>query len=286
MSGFDGTILVTGATGGFGGHAITSLEELVGSSHIIGLARSEEKARGLTDRGIAVRIGDYDDPESLQRAFDGVDRLLFVSGTPGNRETEHGNVVRAAQDAGVGFIAYTSFPQATSVNNMLSSDHVFTEDLLAKSGIAHALLRNNWYLENELALIDIARSTGELPFAAGQATIGWALKREYAEAAARVVSADDPRNETLELSGPLRSYADLAAAVSRVTGKSVTPRPVTLEGFAATLKAAGLPDGAVQGLTGVQTLVAAGDLEVASTDFVRTLGHPLLPLDEALKEIL
>ena len=286
MSGFDGTILVTGATGGFGGYAIASLERLVGKGHVIGLARSEEKAGKLTDRGIAIRIGDYDDPESLRRAFDGVDRLLFVSGAPGDRETEHGNVVRAARDAGIGFIAYTSFPQATSVSNMLSADHVFTEGLLAESGITHAFLRNNWYLENELALIGIARSTGELPFAAGQATIGWALKREYAEAAARVVSADDPRNETLELSGPLRSYADLAAAVSRVTGKPVTPRPVTAEGFATALKAAGLPDGAVKGLTGVQTLVAAGDLEVASTDFVRTLGHPLLPLDEALKEIL
>lgn len=286
MSGFDGTILVTGATGGFGGYAIASLERLVGRDRIIGLARDADRARTLTNRGITVRIGDYGDPESLHRTFDGVARLLFVSGAPGNRETEHGNVVRAAKDAGVGFVAYTSFPQATSVNNMLSADHVLTEDLIAKSGITHVFLRNNWYLENELALIGVARGTGELPFAAGQATVGWALKREYAEAAARAVAADDPHDETLELSGPLRSYTDLAAAVSRVTGAEVTPHPVTTEGFAAALRSAGLPDGAVQGLTGVQTLVAAGDLEVDSGDFVRILGHPLLPLDGALKEIL
>ena len=94
------TVLVTGATGGFGGYAIDALESLIPSDEIIGLARSKEKAERLTARGVAIRIGDYSDSDSLEAAFDGIDRLLFVSGAPGapgERERQHENVVKAAK---------------------------------------------------------------------------------------------------------------------------------------------------------------------------------------------
>ncbi|KFI74268.1 isoflavone reductase [Bifidobacterium minimum] len=283
------TVLVTGATGGFGGYAIDALESLIPSDEIIGLARSKEKAERLTARGVAIRIGDYSDSDSLEAAFDGIDRLLFVSGAPGapgERERQHENVVKAAKKAGVTFIAYTSFAQATAVDNMLSADHVATERRIEESGISHTFLRNNWYLENELTLIDVAKRTGTLPYAAGDATIGWALKSEYARAAAIVVSGTVRTPKILELSGAARSYADLAAALGRILGAPIKPLPLTTEDFIRTLEATGLPQSAASGLAGVQKLIAHGDLEVLSNDFEKTLGHPLTPLDEALRAIL
>ncbi|WP_300766531.1 SDR family oxidoreductase [uncultured Bifidobacterium sp.] len=283
------TVLVTGATGGFGGYAINALESLIPLDEIIGLARSEKKAARLEAQGVATRIGDYADPDSLDRAFAGVDRLLFVSGAPGapgERERQHANVVDAAKKTGVKFIAYTSFAQATAVNNMLSADHVATEKRIEESGIDHTFLRNNWYLENELTLIDVAKRTGKLPYAAGDATIGWALKSEYARAAAIIVSGTTRTPKILELSGAARSYADLSAALGRILGAPIKPLPLTTEDFTRTLEDAGLPEGAASGLAGVQKLIAHGDLEVLSSDFEKTLGHPLTPLDEALRTIL
>ncbi|MDN6522686.1 MAG: NAD(P)H-binding protein, partial [Bifidobacterium crudilactis] len=80
------TYLVTGATGGLGGYALEYLKKLVPVSDIIALARNEEKAASLRGQGITVRIGDYGDTDSLKEAFKGVDRLLFISGAPGNRQ--------------------------------------------------------------------------------------------------------------------------------------------------------------------------------------------------------
>ncbi|KRL73772.1 hypothetical protein FC09_GL000556 [Lactobacillus delbrueckii subsp. indicus DSM 15996] len=46
----------------------------------------------------------------------GVDKLLFISSLPGGavtRADQHKNVVEAAKNAGVGYVAYTSFPKAS-----------------------------------------------------------------------------------------------------------------------------------------------------------------------------
>lgn len=280
------TYLVTGATGGLGGYALEYLKKLVPVSDIIALARNEEKAASLRGQGITVRIGDYGDTDSLKEAFKGVDRLLFISGAPGNRQAEHTNVVNEAKEAGVSFIAYTSFANASNVDNMLSTDHQFTEQLIERSGIAHTFLRNNWYLENETTLLKMALDSGELDYSAGDATVGWALKREYAEAAARVMSGQQETPDILELSGEPHTYGELAQALSKASGKAVSARDLDADGFTEALKGHGLPEEAAQGILGIQQLIKAGDLELTSGDFETTLGHPLRSLEDGLKEVL
>ncbi|MFT9398246.1 MAG: SDR family oxidoreductase [Bifidobacterium psychraerophilum] len=280
------TYLVTGATGGLGGYALHYLKELVPASEIVALVRDERKATALKDQGIEVRVGDYSDPASLKQAFAGVDRLLFISGVPGDRQAQHTNVVNAAKEAGVSFIAYTSFANATNVDNMLSVDHQFTEQLIERSGLDYTLLRNNWYLENETPLLKAALHSGELDFAAGDATVGWALKREYGEAAARVLSGKQHNAQIVELSGNAVTYTQLAEALSQAAGKTIVARALDDEEFVKALGEQGLPAEAAQGILGIQQLIKAGDLEVESKDFEEVLGKPLTPLAEALKEVL
>ncbi|MFT8705083.1 SDR family oxidoreductase [Bifidobacterium aquikefiricola] len=284
------TYLVTGATGGLGGYVLEYLKQLVPASDIIALVRNEGKAASLKEQGVQVRVGDYGDSDSLSAAFTGVDRLLLISGAPGNRQAEHAHVVNEAKKAGVSFIAYTSFANASNVDNMLSTDHQFTEQLIERSGMEHTFLRNNWYLENETALLKAALDTGELDSsagdAAGDATVGWALKREYGEAAARVLSGRQENPSILELSGQPHTYKQLAQALSHASGKPVTSRDLDEDAFVDALEGKGLPEEAAKGTLGIQQLIKAGDLEVTSSDFEQTLGHPLASLEEGLKEVL
>ena len=69
-------ILVTGATGEFGKHAVQQLREKgVSTSDISVLSRSEEKAISYKEDGITVKTGDYTNYDSLVKAFEGVDKL-------------------------------------------------------------------------------------------------------------------------------------------------------------------------------------------------------------------
>lgn len=276
--------MVTGASGGFGGYALDWLRRLAPEDDIVGLIRDPRRAAKVESKGFEVRIGDYGDIDSLMSAFGGVDRLLFISGAPGNRRSEHAHVVEAAKRRGVSFIAYTSLAQADLVHNMLSTDHVFTEAKILQSGIPHTFLRNNWYLENEALLFRHALKTGRLIYMSDEATVGWALKREYAEAAARVlISGNEP--EVMELSADPTRYGELAQALEAATGKAIEAVDLDEEQF---VEAIGddASEQTVQGMVEVQRLIAHGDLEVESDDFTLALGHSLLGLEDAVKEVL
>ena len=96
------TILVTGATGPLGMGVITTLLSKTSAKNVYALARSGEKAAPLKELGVNVRIGDYDDYESLLNAFKGIETVYMVSNTDvSKRITQQDNVVGAALKAGV-----------------------------------------------------------------------------------------------------------------------------------------------------------------------------------------
>lgn len=277
--------LVTGATGGFGGYALDALSQNVSKANIYALVRNEEKGKALKDAGYNVRIGDYSDAQSMKKALQDIDRLLFVSGEPGNRQEEHANVVAAAKQAGVSFVVYTSFPEADHSTSFLSPDHVFTEKILKESRISHTFVRNNWYLENELPLVEGALKTGKFVYMAANGKTGWALKREYAEAAVNVLVGEE-FPEVIELSHAPITYAALADALKEASGHSIDVIAADEETFVDALVDAGFPDSVAEVFVAIQKDIEADQLDVVSDDFEKVLGKPLLNRVEAIKELL
>jgi len=282
------TILVTGANGHLGKLVVDALLAKKTDQKIAVTTREPEKASELAARGVEVRFGDFDDPSSLKKAFSGVDRLLIIS-TDGDNETrirQHGNAVQAAQDAGVGYIAYTSIANASKSNLSLAEVHRATEAAILKSGIAHSFLRNNWYLENEMGFIQAAKAGAPIVTSAGKGKTGWALRSEYALAAANVLSQNTPTKSIYELSGPLATYEDLGAALSKVLGKPVTVQLVEDSAYAKGLAANGFPSFVVDFFVGAAESIRGGALAVESNDFAEILGRPVKSLSESLKELL
>lgn len=279
------TYAVTGATGHFGQAALKFLHQfLQPGDALIALARNLEKAQKLVPDNVPVRLGDYDDVTSLTQSLAGIDRLLFVSSQPGqkvSRADQHQNVVNAAKAAGVKFIAYTSFPQAPTNPASLAADHKATEAMLAASGIKHSFLRNNWYLENEASTLKAAANGKDFIYSAADGKAGWALEREYAEAAARVMTLTDPQ-PVYEFAGAPRTYADLAQAIPGVFHVKL----VSDADYAAGLQQAGLPKPVAELIAGFQTVIRNGGLQPTTSDLTQVLGHPLTPLAEAIQEVL
>ena len=89
-------ILVTGATGHLGNLVILNLLKLTNKENIVALARDAAKAKPLSDKGVEVRVGNYNDVESLKNALKGINKLLLVSGLDENRLEQHKRVVDLA----------------------------------------------------------------------------------------------------------------------------------------------------------------------------------------------
>ncbi|OKP76567.1 NAD(P)-dependent oxidoreductase [Paenibacillus helianthi] len=281
-------IALTGATGHFGSIVAETLLKSVAAGNLVVSVRNPEKAEHLRALGVDVRHGDFDQPETLDKAFAGVDRLLIVSADGDNdtRIRQHKAAVDAAVRAGVGFIVYTSVGHADSSTLFLAPVHKATEQFIRESGIAYSFLRNNWYLENEIGTIQAVQAGAPWLTSAGEGKVGWATRRDYAEAAAAVLAGEGHANTVYELSGQPATQAELAAVVGGVLGKEVQVQQVDDATYADIMAKAGVPEGALPIVVGIQRAIREGALDIASSDFVKLLERPLTPLNVGVSDLL
>jgi NAD(P)H dehydrogenase (quinone) len=276
------TYAVTGATGHLGRLVVAELlARGVPATDVVALARTPEKA---ADLGVPVRRADYSDPATLPAALAGVDVLLLVSGNElGKRVAQHTAVIEAAKAAGVGRVGYTSIAAADRSANPLAPEHKVTEEALQASGLPFTLLRANWYLENYTAQLPQYLAQGEVLGLDGTARIGAATRADMAVAIAATLLDDAAAGATYELSGPPVTLAELAAAITDVTGTKVAYRDVTAEELTAVLRGAGLDDATAGFVVSLEESVARGDLDVRGDDLERLLGRPATTLVDALR---
>lgn len=278
-------IAVTGATGQLGRIVIAGLKAKVLAADIVALARSPEKAAGL---GVAARAADYARPETLETALAGIDTLLLISSSEvGQRAVQHRNVIEAAGKAGVGRIVYTSLLHADTSPLSLAGEHVETEAGLKASGIPHTILRNGWYSENYTGSIGGALAGGAFIGSAGQGRISSATRRDYAEAAIAVLSSAGHEGKTYELAGDTAwTLSDLAAEISRQSGRTIPYKNLPQAEYAAALTGFGLPSALAAAIAGWDVGASQGALFEDGKQLSKLIGRPTTPLSAAVAAAL
>lgn len=277
---------VTGSSGEFGRLAIQHLLDLtIPPSSIIALARNEAKTSGLKALGVQIRIADYSDKSALAKALEGVDRLLLVSSSEvGQRAVQHQNVIDAAKEAGVGYLAYTSIAHADTSTNVLAPEHRATEEAIRASGIPFTILRNNWYTENYCNDLAYAKESGIIAAAVQAGKVASASRTDYAEAAARVLAGGGHQGKTYELSGSRAwDFTELAQVASEVLGRTVVFKSLGVKERKAGLLAAGLDEGTADFVLALDLGTEEGTLSQVSHDLEHLLTRKPRSLKEGLR---
>lgn len=279
------TIAVTGATGQLGALVVRDLVQTVDPASVVAVVRDPAKAAGLAAQGVGVRAATYAEPQALEAAFAGVDDLLFISSSEaGQRVDQHRAVVDAAVAAGVGRIVYTSAPRATTSTLVLAPEHKFTEEYLAASGLPTTILRNNWYTENYLGQIEIARKTGTVVAAAGTGRVASASRADYAAGAVAVLTQDGHAGRVYELGGDHAwDFDELAAALAEIIGSPVRYRSVDGPTLVGILQQAGMDAGTAGFVAQLDDDIANGALAEVTGELSTLIGRPTTPLLEGLR---
>ncbi|MFF8763967.1 SDR family oxidoreductase [Nocardiopsis dassonvillei] len=284
------SVVITGATGHLGRLVVEDLlDRGVPAERITATARDTARLADLAGRGVRTVHADFDEPASWGEALKGADTLLLVSGTAiGERVRQHGTVIDAAAEAGVGHIVYTSAPKATDTTLVLAPEHKATEELVTASGLAYTILRNGWYNENFAQQLDQARATGAFVGSAGRGRTASASRRDLAEAASAVLR--DPAahaGAVYELSGDTAwTYDDLAATLGELLGREVVYRDLTTEEHVAALTGAGLDEGTARFVAALDTNTRDGELSATTGELSRLIGRPTTPVGETLRALL
>ncbi len=172
-------IAVTSASGQLGSSIIKQLINEIGIDHVIGIARTPEKA---THPGIEIRKGDYNSRHELDLALKGIDTVLLVSGMdePQKRIQQHRNVIEAAKINGVKKIVYTSIigdEEKTAFSPVVKSNRQ-TETDVQNSGLDWVIGRNGIYIEPDLEYIDNYVKRGEIRNCAGDGKCAYTSRTE------------------------------------------------------------------------------------------------------------
>ena len=278
------TIAVTAATGKLGRLVVADLLTTERAESIVAIVRDPHKAAALVEAGVQVRVADYDHPHALDSALQGVDRVLLISGLDlGRRVRQHGNVISAARGAGVDFLAYTSAPHADETPLPIAAEHAATERLVRESGLHFSLLRNNWYNENYIPLIDRVRESGEIVGNAGTGRIASAAHADYAAAAAAVLRGGHD-DTVYELAGDQAwDFAELAQMLAGIVGREVVSRAISADQHIEELIANCVPTDRAAFSAAMDTAIEDGALSDASGDLRRLIGRPTTPIAETLR---
>jgi len=282
-------ILITGATGQLGTAVIRQLLQKTSGNQIAALVREEGKAAALKSRGVDVRLGKYDDIESLDKAMQGIKTVLLIAGTDEEqRLKQHQQVVDAAKKAGVHCIAYTSrtLKDRTTLANQLMIGHFLTEDYIKDSGLSYIIFRNVLYMDVIPQFVGktVFESGIHLPIGFGK--VAFALRDELGEAIANALLESDCSNRIYTLTGSeTYSFNDVAATLTRLSGKQVKYTSAEQIAFGAQLKERGLPEMMIQRMTSFMTDIKNGQEDEVSADLENFLGRKPASLEKGLKAL-
>lgn len=281
--------LVTGAAGAFGSRVIQTLTQKVPSNEIIAGVTDMSKAKNLMDAGIEVRYVDFNNVDSLEKAFAGVERILMISTNEPVHEkriAQHTNAIDAAKKNGVKLLVYTSGTNNPENPLPLAIAHIATEKYLLESGVTYCILRNNFYLETEIPTVKACMSGAPIVTSARTGKVGFAMKYDYADAAVSALVGDGNENKIYELSGRPVSYDEFAQTLGKVIGKEILVKHVDDDTYSAALKQLGMADVMIPMLAATKKGIREGLMEVHSNDLEKLLGRPAISLEDGLKMLV
>lgn len=272
-------IVVTGATGYLGHTIVQNLVKRVPANQIAISVRDPKKASDLEALGIRVRQGNFEDPESLRRAFEGAKQVLIVSSNArasgGDPLAQHRSAIDAARAVGATRIVYTSQIAASASSAFPPArDHAATELMLHESGLAWTALRHGFYAASGLMLMGDALKTGVIE-APTDGKVSWTAHADLAETAAIILANEGQFDgPTPPLTGSQAlDLADLAVIASEVTGRPMQRNVLSDEDLKAKMASRGAPPAAANMALGLYIASRNGEFATIDPTLERLLGR-------------
>jgi NAD(P)H dehydrogenase (quinone) len=279
--------LVTGASGRLGRRVVELL--LQADVPVIATTRTPDTLRQRIRPGAEVRYADLDEPDTLHRAFTGVDRVLLISTssdpTRRRRLQRHGNAITAAERAGVRHLVYTSITgvHRTAVPSVYD-DHSRTEEALAASTLEWTVLRHNLYADQLMDALPQALAFGRLTAVAPGAPIAYVTREDCARADAAALLRAVDGHRIFEVTGPVAvDRATIAATIGAWCARHVAATRVDPVVLRAALVRAGMWQQVADTLVELETGIAEGRHGTVSHDLDELAGSPARSVLEELR---
>jgi len=223
--------------------------------------------------GVSSTEGDFDDPESLRRALEGVDRAFLLTNSTERTEAQQIAFVEAARAQRVGHVVYLS---------QLASDpqspvrflryHGAVEAALRNSTVGWTFVRPNLILQAYIPFAPMI-AQGALQAPIGDAAVSVVDARDIAAVAAAALTEDGHVGKTYTVTGPAAvTHAEIATELGDAVGRKVRFESIPPEAFLAALTGAGMPEWQAEGLLEDYAHYVRGEASAVSPDVAQVTG--------------
>ena len=278
-------VTVTGSTGTIG----TELIRLLAAAGVPTRAvfRSERVNRALP--GVVWLQADLSEPRALEPALAGTTRLFLLSGNEPGFGRMQIDVVRAARGLGLEHVVKLSALGASDHSkSAIGRDHWEVEQVLVNSGTPWTILRPHSFMQNWLGEVaESVRADGVIRSPIGEGRVPFIDTRDIAAVAAEVLMHPEAHagKKYVLTGGAAVGFADLAAALSRWTGETVTYQPISMEEARARLEARGTAPAMIDATLALAAYQKAGGPTALVSDAVqRLLGRPPRSIEDFARD--
>jgi len=229
-------------------HLIVGASGTVGSGVVNTLAQHRAAVRAITSNpqrvgsrdGIDWVRADLATGNGVSEAFEGVDRALIFA--PPGYVPQDRILLPLIEEAQRRKLEKVVLMTAMGANADESTPLRRAERELGRSGLAWNIVRPNWFMQNFNTLwLPAILEQGKIRLPAGAATVSFIDTRDISAVVARLLTTDDVNNRDFDLTGARAlDHDEVAAILSRASGRTITYDEITLDVMKDNLFAAGV----------------------------------------------
>ena len=260
------SILITGATGTIGSELAKQLSEK--GIPFRAMIRSAARAESLASlKGAELITGDFNDPVSIRKALEGIDRVFLLTNSTPQAEAQQMLFAELVKESGVGHIVKLS-QLAAELNSPVRflRYHAAVEQKIRSLGMDFTFLRPNLFMQGLLAFRDPIIHQGKFFAAIGDAAISLVDIRDIASVAASALTESGHAGKTYDITGPeTLTHDQIAQVFSEVLGRQIRFIEVSPDDMRQAILGAGFPEWQADGLIEDYAHYARGEAAAVST---------------------
>ena len=274
---------VSGASGQLGQAVLRYLRARPEPHQVVGISRSAHSVTCADE----VRTGDYNAPNDLEIAYDGLDRLLIIPTLDvrhGARARQLVAAIDAAGAAGVGHIVLISDvgTREEAEPNVGAASWV-AEQHLIKSAPCWTILRANYFMESFAHEALLWLTIGRL-VELGENWVGFVSRDDVAAAAAGILAGEGHVGAIYNATGPERlTTVARASLISEISGRPITVVETSREDLHRQFHLAGFPQEYFGIAEDTKIKTFAGGFDILTGDVARLAGRATVSLEQVLR---
>jgi uncharacterized protein YbjT (DUF2867 family) len=277
-------ILVTGATGAVGREVVKELRAKMAT--VRAAVHNPATAAALGWQGVETVPLDYARPDTFAPALEGVNHVFLVRppvGSPGMSNESFFGFIDQAKRGGVEHIVSLA-TMGTEQNDAFPMRQV--EKHLEASGVGFTFLRPNWFMQNfSGAIAETINKMGTIFLPAGDGKTSFIDVRDVGAAAAVLLTEPGHMGKAYApTGGQALDHHEVAAILSRVSGKTINYAPLSDDDMRSAMKGAGMPGDAIEGLLMLYRPVRRGQAAVVTPDLPKLIDRPPITFEQYARD--